>query len=460
MSVLGLLNRVVSRRSWLFGGVIGVSVLGKKLSIVGPAATRPTRVFYVHPGGNDDHSGREQRTPWKTLVRANRAMADGEIIRGDTLLLAAGRIHYGSLIPNTTRGSGYLTISAYGDGAAPIVTAYKTALQTGWVQAGTNRWSLSLAAHSGAYTGNIASPRANAGFIKVQDRLYGDRKDSSDQLRRQWDFVSSRDSSEITVWSDGNPSAGAIVEIAVDEPLLQGASHLSVHGIHFTGTGAHGYTDGPGIQQVILKNNVFSRIGGSALDATTRYGNGVQIWQAGSDITISNNLITQCFDAGTTIQGHTGPWRNIRFTDNVISLCNQAFEVWTRGQDGREARFSGCVFAGNTCIDSGYGWGYRPSQKGRGCHFLLYELEIPVEISVEYNVLHKAREAIYYIRQDNGTAGGAIPPGWHSNNNTIVWPRGLPILYGAAPVFQTPETFSERTGHETNSTFVHATPER
>jgi len=423
---------------------------------------RPARTFYVHPSGSDDADGASTSSAWRSLARLNRAFAEREVVHGDTVLLARGRVHAGVLRPVEPPAGDdrLLTIGSYGSGSAPRVSAFKTPTAAGWRETapGSGRWQVDLAAEGAGtdWLGDASSSTANVGFLKVNDEIRAYRRDSVGDLRGQWEFASPVGSTVLTVRSDARPDTLANVQAAVDDPLVVGASQLVLRGLHLVGTGSNGYSDDVGVHDVLIEHCTVSHVGGSELPGAGRYGNGVQVWQAGQRVTVRRCVITDCWDTATTVQGWDGPWADIVFEQNVVLRCTQAFELWTRGGAGTAGVVS-CRFVDNVCHDVGLGWGARPQQVGRGSHVLFYALETPIALEVSGNVFGASRDAVYYVGSGSGSTT-TLPAGLSAHDNVVVQRRGRPIVWGGSWTVDRSETFSTGPGREIDSSFVVGDP--
>jgi len=83
------------------------------------------RTFFVNAaGGNDGNGGISEEAAWKTIPRANAALAGRSIQGGDTLAFRRGSAYTGSLMIAASGKSGRpLVVAAYGTGAPPVIDA-------------------------------------------------------------------------------------------------------------------------------------------------------------------------------------------------------------------------------------------------------------------------------------------------------------------------------------------------
>jgi hypothetical protein len=122
-------------------------------------------------------------------------------------------------------------------------------------------------------------------------------------------------------------------------------------------------------------------IGGGILSGTTRYGNGIELWDGAKDCVIENNYVYQCYDSGISNQSLGGDTDNPAMVDNVIWRNNLveyttcAYEYWITDTPAG-AIMKNVLFEGNLLRFTGYGWGVqRVPRQG----------ELAVGSSVGYN---------------------------------------------------------------------------
>ncbi len=108
------------------------------LPFLGLAAT-----YYVSPTGNDSNSGTSSGQAWRTINRVQQIA--GSLQAGDQVLFERGGRYPGKLTVNSSGSSSNpIIISAYGSGAAPVISG--SILTSGWTQYQGNIWRTSVAA--------------------------------------------------------------------------------------------------------------------------------------------------------------------------------------------------------------------------------------------------------------------------------------------------------------------------
>ena len=92
---------------------------------------------------------------------------------------------------------------------------------------------------------------------------------------------------------------------------------ISIENIKFSGTGAHGLVNSDDtVENVEISNNIIQDIGGSYLNGTTRYGNGIEFYGVdASNITVKDNIVRNVYDVGFTMQGTKGSGKNVVVKD-------------------------------------------------------------------------------------------------------------------------------------------------
>jgi hypothetical protein len=399
--------------------------------------------YYVSSStGNDNNDGLTPQTAWATLQKVNTA----GIKDGDTVLFKCGDTFYGSIqLSNFTSP---VTLSSYGVGDKPKITAYKIANDpSSWVQHSTNVWKINLT-DTTKFTGNTNSTDANVGFLRLDGVIYGDRKFNLTDLASDWQFYC--DGTYLYVYATNNPAIlKSDIKIAINQKIINLSNNLIIKDLDIFGTGGHGIS-GSIVSNISIINCDIHEIGGSTLvgygDGTTRYGNGIEFWQGGNSVTIEHSKIYDVYDVAFTMQGSTPTgWTDIVFRNNIIWNCTQSFEIWANA--GGSSKFINCFFEDNICINAGYGWGYdvRPD-KNVAVHLLLYNVDSSItDITLRRNIFYNPRNALYYSSQST------IP--YTSDNNYIFLKENQKIMYQLSYTVEQSSSFSSTFNKEKESQF-------
>ncbi|PCN49435.1 hypothetical protein Csp2054_00270 [Curtobacterium sp. 'Ferrero'] len=414
--------------------------------------------YYVSTSGtNDSYAGTTPATAWRTVDFVNDRMRAGQVQPGDKVLFKTGNSFDGGInaaLLGSTLDAETTTFGAWGDGPAPVFSAYKTPSR--WSSVGPSLWSVDLALGSGAWTGRQIAD-ANVGFILVDGEPFGVRRPDPGALTSTWDF--SVVGSVLTVYCEQRPDLAAVsVKCAVNEILFRGGSATTVRGMAFSGTGSHGYQQRGVTGNVLVTGCSFDLIGGSFLDGVSRYGNGIEVFIGGNRATFSNNSISRVYDTATTIQGTQTStedgWSDITFANNTITDCTQSFEHWSQGTSGTGALR--VAFTANTCRNAGGGWGWtaRPDKAGKASHVLLYSTQLPMDIAITDNVFDSSRQCYLYVADTADTPGGRPPAGFVADDNAITLASNQRIQYQNVLPVQYASSWTQQTGLERNSRFT------
>ncbi len=165
--------------------------------------------------------------------------------------------------------------------------------------------------------------------------------------------------------------------------------------------GAHGF-GGSNTHRVSIMDCTISYIGGGFLfyrdGEPVRYGNGVEVFNTGSDILVSGCTIFEIFDTAVTNQGSENKAYHKDFTYeyNTIYNCGMgAFELWLRG---RNTQMDNIRFTNNAVSDMGCGFSTTQDNRlheGLG-HFVIdfgSDAEIS-NIDISDNIFDNAEHAI------------------------------------------------------------------
>lgn len=173
----------------------------------------------------------------------------------------------------------------------------------------------------------------------------------------------------------------ALVDIDPGTPIKDDrVSYVIVKNFDLKYAGGHGIK-GNRTDHISIQNCDISYIGGKILPfgdnlypaQTVRYGNGIEIWDIGTDWYIGGNKIWQIYDACITAQGdgvrfkdknipldydqNSTDLRNIFIQNNVLANSEYGFEFW----DKLEKRLyinENIFFENNSVLFSGYSWAY------------------------------------------------------------------------------------------------------
>jgi hypothetical protein len=437
----------------------GAAVGTASASATGSRATG--RTFHVSQAGSDRADGLASTSAWRSVEQVNKALADGGITRGDQVLFHRGDTFYGALdaIPPSKDTTRQLAFGAYGTGALPQLTSYKVCtIAAGWTQYDSQTWRIDLSANSGAYTGNTGSANVNVGFLRVDGVVRARKRFTLDALAGDWDFYSDN-TQYLYVRLAGNPALAGVVRAAVDGNLVTAQSSVAVRDLELVGSGGHGFRSPGLISNVTVSGCVIHEIGGSQLlsgPANTRYGNGVEIWIGGSDISVTSTQIYDAYDVAVTCQGkQTGAqtgWTRVHVTGCTIRNCTQSFEMWCQGTGtGSGYGFTDCSFAGNDCRQAGYSWGagVRPDTAGKGTHLLFYDTELPCGgLSITDNTFYDAAQNYTYF------AHTAPPAGMVVDKNRVSLLAGTKLEYQRAETIANAAAWTAATGLDRTSTFT------
>jgi len=381
-------------------------------------------IYYVSANGCDDRDGLTPSTAWKSIQKANESIRGG-----DTVLFRRGDTFFGKILPpRTNDGTTPTRYAAYGEGAKPVISQYKTILPSAWEDMGDHVWRVDMA-NTANFEGNTTELKVNVGFMKVDGCIKPYKRFSLSDLKEPWDFFD--DGQYVYVKSPANPSAVAgDIRMACEIACMAFTDRLVVEQLTFMGTGGHGIAGS--VHHAVIRECEFHEIGGSELrsypEPGVRYGNGVECWTDSSDVLVEGCRFSGVYDVAITMQGGgvTSGWIDMTFRHNVIWNCQQAFEVWSMGERPGTG-FQNCVFENNVCLDSGYCWGYdvRPN-KNASCHLLLYSIQCPLcDITVRHNTFYRARVAPVY----KSIGVQEMPEGYRIVDNLFLMEPGQEVIF-------------------------------
>lgn len=436
--------------------------------------------YYVSAAGNDTNSG-SYSAPWKTLAKVNAT----SLKLKDRVLFRRGDTFYGKLRPPTNLSAsspGWLRYGAYGDNsAAPIISGYKIFNTAGgWTEHTSGVWKVDYAPANvdTTYTGNDATPensQADIGILKVDGVIKSAKKGTLGALADQWDYYST--GTVLYVKSSGNPTTvAADIRGSIDLDGVYGRSCVEVADLTVEGFGSCGFYVARGgvvANRVRILRNTIREIGGSFLDnyngaggnGTTRYGNGIVIWDKSSNVLAEYNTISDAWDSAVTVQGgstgQVGGFTNILMRRNLAYRCSQAEEYYYAGTG---PGFVNCKSEYNTYLFMGYGWGgdARPDPAVR-TGYATYpwgdDNTLAADLTLRRNIFYDIRTNYCFVGYLTDFANGT-PPGLDADYNVIALRPTAKMQHSNAghPLYDytiaTAPAWAAITGREQHSQFV------
>ena len=365
------------------------------LSLFLLAATSVTavekKVYYVSSTNGNDNNPGTLAAPRKTIysiLKMSKGNLDIRLCRGDVFF-------------ENISGLKNSKISAYGNGARPVLCGFKVLKDVNqWsYNASRNCWMLDLkdASNFAGFKTNEADSLAawnDIGCIYVPkaDTIIGHVVKRIDLLKNNGDiFVDSvylksqlhKNSFRYLYYKGSDPRLLGHICLPVRAHGVSSITNCDIEGIVVMGFAMHGMC---ALTGCTVKGCRLDVIGGSVqigFSRWVRFGNGIEFWSGTHDNSVENCVISRTYDCGTTIQANgniANGQKNITIKNNVIYHCRQAFEHFLNPKDKSLLNYDNCHFTGNICIDNG--WNDFDSPEARDAQILSYEnLEKPLDIS-------------------------------------------------------------------------------
>ena len=255
---------------------------------------------------------------------------------------------------------------AYGEGAKPnIYGSEKNFVNSAWTNESGNIW----------YVSDVTVLKKNDAGIVIFDngKKAGTKKATLAEVTADGDFWYDSANNRVYLYSEVNPKqAWNSIEIGVNASIfvIDGKKGITVDNLNIRYTGAHGVSISDA-SNIKITNCEIGYIGGSYMthtkNSTVRFGNGVEVWCAGSDIIVDNCWVHQIYDTGLTHQGTATvkggslfTQKNITFSNNLIEYCALAsIEYWTSASGSAQEYnwFDNIRYTNNICRFAGYGLG-------------------------------------------------------------------------------------------------------
>lgn len=327
--------------------------------------------YYVSNSGNDLNDGLTPETAINSLDRINTL----PLKSGDAILLERGGMWRGSIHINISG----ITVSAYGEGAKPIINGSRKnyAVDYEWVKTDyENIWK---------YTYPIGMDVCHIvcdGNVHCVKKCFGHYGFSGKPEDLKYDleyFSDYNDHNFLYFYSEENPGKRfKVIEMSRLEcgVLVRCAGDVRIDNIHVENA-FFGVSSGA-IKNLHISNCVFGVIGGGGrMDknktAFTRLGNGVEMYGECDGFIVENCYFHDVYDAGVTHQKKGANlakpiiMENVTYANNLFEHCIYSIEYFCdqKGDFENEAIMRHIRMNGNICrYAGGFGW-QRPDRVAR-----------------------------------------------------------------------------------------------
>ena len=313
-----------------------------------------TLTYYVSSSeGDDENFGLSPDAPKKTLEKLSG-------VSNITVLLKCGDVFD---MPSSFVAGSNCIYATYGQGSRPEVNYYiDLDLEFSKVSGCKNVWQADLTGISQVYTGEFNKDNCNIGQLVIDGEVNWKRivVSSNEAESGEYDFAKDVENKGDGCWSVDWLDSVLYIHSQDDPSRHQLKAAPDLHGIIFeqvhdtvlkgwkiTGAGAHGINMTAN-NHVCISSCYLENIGGSIhRSAGIRYGNGIQIWDGGVDITVTNNYVDWVFDSCFTDQGtsESAVFDNVLFAGNIGSHSFIGIESWGDGYP--EGKYENVEYSGN-----------------------------------------------------------------------------------------------------------------
>ena len=308
--------------------------------------------YYVSSSeGDDNNLGLSPKEPKKTLGQfSGRSNITVLLKCGDTF----------EIEDSFAAGNGCI-YATYGQGSRPILSFYKKlTVPFEKLSEYNDVWVADLLEVEGIYNGREDKDNCNIGQLVIDGEVNWKRVVVSTAAYETFDFpadIAARADGSWTVdwlqsklylYSKENPNEMEIFMAPDVHGIdIDGCKNTVLKGWTITGAGAHGCNIKNG-SNVTVQSCFFYNIGGSVhRSAGIRYGNAVQVWDSGINISISYNYADWVFDSCYTNQGssQTSYCENVIFEKNIGAHSFTGIESWADSYS--ETPFHNLVYRDN-----------------------------------------------------------------------------------------------------------------
>lgn len=362
--------------------------------------------YYIDgKNGKSTNSGLSEKEPLNT----NKGL---EIKPGDRVLFKRGNFVRDALFNLDGEEGNPTYYGAYGEGENPVFCGSVDVSNTEkWTETEKNIWK---------YDGVLQTEVCNIVFANGECGNFRWEKEEITEQGDFWDncfgFSNAQKECEnhtLLLYSKENPAIyyGHIeCVLRVNRQLAKNGHDMIIENLTFINNGVHAVAGECASKNLTIRNCKFEKIGGSAWskDLKIRFGNGVECWDIGDNITVENCIFNDIYDSAVTHQGGgstTKPAYNFIIKNNIFIKCGMA------AYEQRDKLPEYAVFNNNICIDAGEGFsknGVTMPRKSEiwpqpmGHHIFLWRIENPTpdaHFEIKNNVFGNAPYggAIYSI---------------------------------------------------------------
>ena len=342
-------------------------------------------VYYVSEYGDDENDGLTEDTAWLTLDKVNAVY----LTPGTYVCFQRGSTWRGYL--NAQPG---VTYTAYGEGDKPILMASpengadpdmweETEYENVWKY--KTKFDLDVGCiifNEGEFLGekqhlvSVADTDNTWTFPAIPDELKSETYYNGTTMEK-WEGLSSMSkelqffhSSRTTklcegdindkvvyLYCEGNPGEKYdSIEFNIRQHIINAeGKDITINNLCLKYTGAHGVS-AVNVENLTTSELEVGYIGGSIQSGTTRFGNGIQVWNYCDGWVCEDNYVYQCYDAGITPQTNasniaTSPYNqhNMTIKNNVIEKCVYSIEYFISSEDVMQ-------YFKNFIIEDNYMW--------------------------------------------------------------------------------------------------------
>lgn len=366
--------------------------------------------FYIAAAGSDANTGMDITHPWKTA--ANYSLYANTLTPGDHVSFNRGdTFRVIGTLPTPVSGTSGDSVyyDAYGTGAKPLLLGSVQENSTGnWTNISGNIWRCSDPLFTVDVGNFIFNNEASTG-TKVMSV-------SSPTLTFQGQFWYDYTNHWVNMYSVGNPASFYTnIEAALEYDAINptGITYIKFNNLDFRYWAKCVWEVGGDFLDWDAVD--LSYIGGGDFQNshTSRFGNGLQIWQGHHDITIKNCHISNVADAGISPQGTAigGGFTayNIFIRNNVIDKCEYGFEFF---ENDSSTTIHDVYFENNTVTNPGHGWEHyqrAPYDTIQAACIRIYQFDAArSNIFIRNNILYNSMYSLWYIRTN--TLNGPVGP--------------------------------------------------
>ena len=366
-------------------------------------------VYISSSTGIDSNLSGSEKKPYKTISYAIKQNGNNTIYSlkcNDTFYL-----RYGLELANLEN----VVINSYGNGITPSICGLISFQLT---NNGNNTFTSTLS-------------EKDTGVLFINNKPFWKRKTLDTNLNENGTYYFNKQNRSL-VLRYNDKIASSYFATPYTGIMISNCKNLTIQSLTVSFYGRHGIRVDNNSSNITIKDNNVHDIGGVPNADNIKYGNGIELWMNNlSNISVINNTVYNCFDAGLTAQlDSTAAYtnKNLLFDSNTVSSCRYNIEYFSASNPNTVCEI---IFSNNTlknCMDITGGYREKAGTSHGSFLCLWSSYGINDSVIVKNNQCTNSDASCIAFKTDTSGRIQVINNSFSNYKNTILNPA---LLYGS-----------------------------